>query len=389
MSKKSYLDSIKSPAPCSKDWDEMTGDELVRFCSGCEKSVYNLSAMPRREAKKFVARNSGKVCVRYVRLSNGKVQTADTRLYKITRQTSRLAAGVLGATLTLSAISQAQTTTPSKTEKEKTVKSQNKDYSKTSQISFTVFDSNGTPIPNAEVKLINSKTKQEFIAITNQEGVAQFSLIPPALYEVKSSAEYFKTKTNPIKIKEKIEPNIRIILSVQGIEFVGDVVDTWSEIPLFTLIAQEDNDAVKKLIFSGFDVNTKDKSNRTALHIAVENENLELVRFLIEHGAKVNVKNKDKLTPIMMLEESFGNDEKTTIEILRLLISKGVDVNLQNDNKETLLIMACFDDDIEAAKILLAAGANPNLKDEDGETALQKTKSEEIKRLLISYGAKE
>lgn len=388
MSNKSYLDSIKSPAPCSKDWNEMTGDELVRFCSGCEKNVYNLSAMTRKEARKFVAKNSGKVCVRYVRLANGKVQTADTKLYKITRQTSRLAAGIIGATLTLSTAAQAQMTTPPKTEKKTTVKSQNKDYSKTSQISFTVFDSNGAPIPNAEVKLINKKTKQEFVAITNQNGIVHFSLIPPADYEVKSSAEYFNTKTNPIKINEKIEPNIRITLSVKGTEFVGDVRDSWSEIPLFTLIAQEDNDAVKKSILSGFDVNSKDKNYRTALHIAVENENLELVRFLIERGAKVNAKNKDNLTPIMMLEESFGNDDKNILEILRLLISKDADVNLQNGSKETLLMWACFDEDIEAVKILLAAGANPNLKDEDGKTALQNTDSDEIKRLLISYGAR-
>ena len=205
MSKKSYLDSIKSPAPCSKDWDEMSGDELVRFCTGCEKSVYNLSAMPRREARKFVAKNSGKVCVRYVRLANGKVQTADIKFYKITRQTSRLAAGVIGATLTLSAAAQAQTTTaPPKTDKERTVKSQNEDYSKASQISFTVVDENGAILPNAEVKLINSKSKQEFIAITNHQGIAQFSLIPPAEYEVKVSAQYFKSVTRIIKIHEKI-----------------------------------------------------------------------------------------------------------------------------------------------------------------------------------------
>lgn len=384
MSKKSYLDSIKSPAPCSKDWDEMIGDELVRFCTGCEKNVYNLSAMTRREARKFVAKNSGKVCVRYVRLTNGKVQTADTRLYKITRQTSRLAAGVLGATLTLSAAAQAQTTTaPPKTEKEKTEKSQNKDYSKTSRISFTVYDLNGAVIPNAKVLLINQKTKEEFVGFSDQEGIVKFFVLPRGKYLATISASNFNNHNQILQIKEPVEPNIKVYLEV-GI-FVGVVVVVEYEFPLFYAIAQGDNEAARRLIDTGFNVNTKNKDNLTALHVAVEHGNLEIVRLLLEKGANVNIKNKEKLTPIWMIDTE---DEKTAIEIFRLLISKGADVNVPNEDKETLLMLACENDSIEAAKILLAAGANPNLKDEDGETAMDKTDSDEIKRLLISYGAR-
>jgi len=388
MSEKSYLDSIKSPLPCSKDWNEMNGDELVRFCQSCEKDVYNLSAMPRSEARKLVARNAGKICVRYVRLPNGKVQTADTKLYKITRNASRLAAGVIGATLTLSAITQAQTTISPQTEKDTTTNSQSKDYSKTSQISFTICDPNNDVIPDAEVKLINPKTKQEFVAITNQEGVAQFSLIPRAQYDLKVSAEYFQGENRSIQIREVIEPNIKFYLEIEGLESVGVVVDIWSEIPLFTAIASEENETVKQLIISGFNVNTKDKNNQTALHVAVEHGNLEIIKFLLERGAKVNLKSKHNRTPLLMIDE-FSEDEEILIEIVNLLIAKGADVNIRDKSKKTALMLVCYEENFEAAKILLEAGANPNLKDEDGETALQKTDSDEIKQLLISYGAKE
>jgi hypothetical protein len=59
MARKSLLDS--------KDWDEMTGDELARFCQGWQKNAYNLSAMTSRVGSRFVTRNSGKVCVRYAK----------------------------------------------------------------------------------------------------------------------------------------------------------------------------------------------------------------------------------------------------------------------------------------------------------------------------------
>lgn len=85
-----------------------------------------------------------------------------------------------------------------------------------------------------------------------------------------------------------------------------------------------------------------------------------------------------------------SDDEEESIKILKLLIAKGADVNIRDkdENNATLLMNVCEDDNFELVKILLEAGANPNLKDEDGETAMQKTKSEEIKQLLKKYGAK-
>ncbi len=364
----------------------MNGDERVRFCGDCAKDVYNLSAMTRKEARKFVALNSGKVCVRYVRLPNGKVLTSDPRLYKITRRAALLTAGVFGATLTLSVLSDAQTPTSPKPETNKTVKLQSKNNSQTSQISFTVYDSNGSPIPTAEVKLTNPKTNEEFTALTNDDGAAYLSIIPPGRYEVEISKSNFRNSKRIIQIKEQIEPNIKVYLEV-GI-FTGVVTIDWYEIPMFQAIAQEDNETVKNLIYAGFNVNTKDGNDYTALHVAVEHGNIEIVRLLLKKGANVNAKTNYKKTPILMLEESFDDEESSTIEILRLLISKGAEVNAQTEEKETVLMMACDGEDFKAVKILLEAGANPNLKDENGETALMKTDSDEIKQLLKQYGAK-
>lgn len=159
MANKSFLDSIQTPSPCKQDWNEMIGGEQIRFCQNCEKTVYNLSVMPRGKAGKFAAQNAGKICVRYVRLPNGKVQTADMKLYKIAGRASRLAAGVLGAPLTLSVMVNAQTQSTPKSPKETTKKSQDRNYSKTSRISFTVYDQTGTIILEAIVILTNQKTK--------------------------------------------------------------------------------------------------------------------------------------------------------------------------------------------------------------------------------------
>jgi hypothetical protein len=51
MSKKKVIDAIEVKSPCSESWDEMQGNDQVRFCSHCAKSVNNLSEMTRREAE--------------------------------------------------------------------------------------------------------------------------------------------------------------------------------------------------------------------------------------------------------------------------------------------------------------------------------------------------
>lgn len=384
MSKKSLLDSIDIPAPCPKNWEEMIGDNKSRFCGNCEKDIYNISEMRRREARKLLFESKENVCIRMEREPDGRIKTLKKQLHQITRQTS-IAAGVLSVSLSLSTMVHAQNeiiigTTSSTV----STKNQNKT---TRRISFTVSDVTNAVIPNAEVKLTNQKTKPEFVVRANDEGVALFNNLPHGRYDVKVSAPYFERYQQLIQIKEPVEPNIKITLAVAN-SAVGVFVVDWSEIPLFRAIAQNDNEIVKQIVSSGFNINAKDENGETALHIAVEHGNLEIVRFLLDRSAKVNVKDKSKRAPLAMLLYSFGEEDDKLEKILYLLVSKGADVNVRNDEKKTLLMAVCEESVLEIVRFLLKAGANPNLKDEDGETAFDKTNSQEIKNLLIKFGAR-
>ncbi|MGH9819932.1 MAG: hypothetical protein ACRD43_07155, partial [Pyrinomonadaceae bacterium] len=81
MSRKSFLDSIDVPSPCDANWDDMIGGDSQRHCSSCDKDVFNLSAMSRREARRLVISGGGKICVRYARMPNGKIVTNEQRLH--------------------------------------------------------------------------------------------------------------------------------------------------------------------------------------------------------------------------------------------------------------------------------------------------------------------
>jgi hypothetical protein len=71
------LENIRIASPCAADWDDMRGDERVRFCGRCEKNVYNLSSMSRDDAEALVNEKEGRLCVRFFQRADGTVLTAD------------------------------------------------------------------------------------------------------------------------------------------------------------------------------------------------------------------------------------------------------------------------------------------------------------------------
>jgi hypothetical protein len=71
------LANVQVAAPCKADWNQMMGDDRVRFCGACNLNVYNLSAMTRSDAESLIVRNEGRLCVKFYRRPDGSVITRD------------------------------------------------------------------------------------------------------------------------------------------------------------------------------------------------------------------------------------------------------------------------------------------------------------------------
>ena len=93
--------TVKIAAPCKADWEQMIGSDRVRFCGQCNLNVYNLSSMKRDEAESFVARNEGRLCVRFYRREDGSMLTKNcpVGLSAIRRRVSCLAKAISAAVL--------------------------------------------------------------------------------------------------------------------------------------------------------------------------------------------------------------------------------------------------------------------------------------------------
>jgi hypothetical protein len=102
MSKRtSPLDHVAVAAPCNVDWDNMIGNEQVRFCGQCSLNVYNLSGMTKREAEHLVTQTEGRLCIRYYRRADGTILTKNcpVGLRALKRRLSRVARASISAIL--------------------------------------------------------------------------------------------------------------------------------------------------------------------------------------------------------------------------------------------------------------------------------------------------
>src|SRR3954464_1520431 len=87
----------------------MSGNDRVRFCSHCAKSVNDLSTMTRKEATRFVRTSGGDICIRYIADPVTRQPLFAEQLLQITRRAPSLAAGVVTASMAVTTASYAQT----------------------------------------------------------------------------------------------------------------------------------------------------------------------------------------------------------------------------------------------------------------------------------------
>ena len=95
MGTESVLDTIRVASPCHESWEDMDGDERVRFCGHCKLNVYNLSVMAREDAERLVQQTEGRLCVRFYQREDGTMLTQDcpTGRFRVMRKMALLTFG--------------------------------------------------------------------------------------------------------------------------------------------------------------------------------------------------------------------------------------------------------------------------------------------------------
>ena len=225
---KTSLDRIKIATPCPITWEQMAGNERVRFCQHCQLNVYNISALSKPEAEALVFNAAGRVCVRLYRRSDGTVMTQDcpVGLRAVRVKISRAAAAVLALIGSLAPVAFAQEKSGKKDSCVSQTLITQKDIVSSLQdaiLTGQVLDPRGAVVPGATVTLVHLETKQIHKTKTSDEGKFRFVGLLAGNYLVKISAPGFaKYKGEGLEIKNNQATNLDATLSLdQGTALVG------------------------------------------------------------------------------------------------------------------------------------------------------------------------
>ena len=436
MPKTTFIDSIRVKDPCTENWDEMSGNDRVRFCSHCSKNVNDISKLTRKQAMLLVRESEGRLCVRYLQDPKTNAPIFADRLYQISRSAPLMAAGVMTASLSLAAMTYAQgcvDAVPSQPppaasrlaelkECDGAAKSSDTGAAAfgrgNSAISGTVTDAMGAVVPGRDAILLDRNGTELSRKTSDLDGTFKFDGLEPGSYNLKfEPGNGFRgLEVQSIKVEDS-EVGQSVTLELEDTITMG-VVAFYEEIeyknPLSIAIQNDDLDELRNHIAAGANVNGKEEDNSTPLFVAVRGGNIDMVRLLLDYGAKVNARDKEKMTPLMMLDDDasrelvellissgakvnlVSKDGSTALvraagavkpEVLQALIDAGGEINAQDENGQTALMNAANFEDLESVRVLLLAGAEVNLKNKDGETAWDLTTDTEVEELLVSFGA--
>lgn len=233
------LDRLRIATPCPMEWDQMAGDNRVRFCSHCQLNVYNISELSRNEAEALIASTEGRICARLYRRADATILTRDcpVGLEALKRKVSKLAGAVFATMLSLCSTALGQT--PSSQSKLPLCTPQTRITRKVtpkhepSNVSGTILDPMGAVIPSAKITITNIDTDEVRNVLSDDAGRFQSGPLPEGTYSIKIEATPFTSHlvTNVVVEGNQLtymDATLQIAGDVAWIGLLGDpgVIDT-------------------------------------------------------------------------------------------------------------------------------------------------------------------
>jgi ankyrin repeat protein len=160
---------------------------------------------------------------------------------------------------------------------------------------------------------------------------------------------------------------------------------TFAESPLVEAAKRGDAAEVHALLARKGDVNSPAPDGATALHWAVQREDLQMTDLLLRSGANPRTANRYGITPLYIAATNGSGP------LIERLLSAGADPNTAISGGETVLMTAARTGNVDAMKALIARGADVRGREPSkGQTALMWAAAENnaaAARLLVASGA--
>ncbi len=144
--------------------------------------------------------------------------------------------------------------------------------------------------------------------------------------------------------------------------------------PLRLEVKRWNREVVELLLRKGADIEAKDYSGATALHLAAAKGDIGSAELLLTHGADITAQTKSGATALHLAAESGCE------VIVKLLLDRGADIMAEDYSGWTALHKAAFgslssrfwwSDNVKVVHLLLERGADVTARNHEGNTALQ------------------
>lgn len=148
--------------------------------------------------------------------------------------------------------------------------------------------------------------------------------------------------------------------------------------PLHVAAMAGNVEAVRFMLANGANADALDEDGRTALMMALHNNQQPAATALIEGGANLEIRDREGKTALMFA------GAKGHANAVDAMVKKGVSVDAQNRNGSTALMFAAENGHVEAARSLKAAGASTTLRNRRGHSAMDyaRKRSPEMEQVL-------
>lgn len=221
------LDRLRIATPCPIGWDQMTGDNRVRFCDHCHLHVYNIAELSRTEAEKLIAATEGRLCARLFRRADGTVLTRDcpVGLRALRRQVAKRTAAIFAAIVSLSGEAFGQESLrkdkSSASTQTKITRTEIPDKTGT-LLSVAVTDVHGAAITDAKISITDLRANDTTNAATNDEGRFDIASLVEGIYSIKIESPGFLVYTvSSVVIERSTSISVNVVLEVGT---VGEIV---------------------------------------------------------------------------------------------------------------------------------------------------------------------
>jgi hypothetical protein len=222
------LERVRVASPCTADWEQMVGDDRVRFCSQCNLNVYNLAAMTRREAENLIADREGRLCARLYRRADGKVLTRDCPVgfRAVVRKVSRMAGAALSAMMSVSFATAQNPSEHSAAQPLVQITPVNQ-----TEVALTVIDPSGAVIANATIRIVNRSTHEEVHGKTDVNGLYKLATLTAGTYEITVESPGFKPYKKQVVLKQGEMLKQEITLKIGDFSMGGVIVEVPQALP--------------------------------------------------------------------------------------------------------------------------------------------------------------